>query len=284
MSQLETDLDAHNTLGVVERRKNISVEEFWSRYARPGVPVLLEGLAEEWPARSLWTFDFFKQNYGSKDVTVYAGGRKTTSRIMKLGSYLEYMENTQDEIPDYLSRWCFSSSFPELGAQYRRPPHFPCWTDRLPREIRPAWKWLYMGPAGSGSAMHADFMGTAAWNMLFAGQKEWRFYPPDQRSQVYAGEVDAFRPDCVKFPLFSEAEGLACVQRPGDIIYTPSNWWHQVRNETCTLALTENFINETNGDGLYADPDDEQERRLLRLFAEYVPAVRRTFTASNRYP
>jgi hypothetical protein len=284
MSRLETDFDAHATLGVVERRKNISAEEFWARYAIPGVPVLLEGLAEEWPARSLWTFDFVRQHYGCKDVTVYAGARKTTPRVMKLGSYLEYMERTQDEIPDYLSRWCFPSTFPELGAQYRRPPHFPCWTDRLPNEIRPVWKWLYMGPAGSGSGMHSDFMGTAAWNMLFAGQKEWRFYPPYQTSQVYAGEVDAFRPDGDRFPLFSEAEGLSCVQRAGDIIYTPSNWWHQVRNRTCTLALTENFINDTNGHCLYADPEDEQECRVLTHFAEYVPAVRRTFTASNRYP
>jgi oxalate decarboxylase/phosphoglucose isomerase-like protein (cupin superfamily) len=57
------------------------------------------------------------------------------------------------------------------------------------------------------------------------------------------------------------------VQRPGDIIYTPSNWWHQVRNETCTLALTENFINETNGQHLCAE--DEPERQLLTLFADH---------------
>jgi oxalate decarboxylase/phosphoglucose isomerase-like protein (cupin superfamily) len=77
---------------------------------------------------------------------------------------------------------------------------------------------------------------------------------------------------------------LSCVQRPGDIIFTPSNWWHQVRNDTCTLALTENFINETNGHCLCADPEDEEERRLLTLFAEHVPAFRRTFTESIRYP
>ena len=283
MSPLETGIDAHGTLGVVERRKNISVEEFWARYAIPGVPVVLEGLAEDWPARNLWTFDFFREHYGDKDVTVYPGPRKIAPRLMKLGSYLEYMENTQDEIPDYLSRWCLAS-FPELRAQYRRPPHFPCWTDQLPREIRPTWKWLYMGPVGTGSAMHTDFLGTAAWNMLFAGEKEWRFYPPHSRPQVYAGQVDAFRPDSVRFPLFSEAEGLSCVQIPGDIIYTPSNWWHQVRNLTCTLALTENFINETNGQYLYAEPGDEQERRLLMLFAEHVPAARRALTASHRSP
>jgi cupin-like protein len=284
MSRLEPHQHAHDTLGEVERRRNIASEEFWERYAIPGVPVVLEGLADAWPARSLWTFDFFRQNYGGRDVTIYPGPRKTAPRMTKLSSYLEYMEQTEDEVPDYLSRWCFSSSFPELAAQYRRPPHFPCWTDRLPSEIRPSWKWLYMGPPRSGSAMHSDFMGTAAWNVLFVGRKTWRFYPPDQRSQVYAGEVDAFQPDYVRFPLFSEAEGLSCVQRPGDIIFTPSNWWHQVRNETCTLALTENIINETNGHWLCADPEDEQEHRLMRLFGEYVPAVGRAFTASSRYP
>lgn len=240
---------------MVERRKNLSVEEFRTRYAIPGVPVLLEGLADDWPARSLWTFDFFRENYGGIDVTVYASERKTNPRIMKLASYLEYMESTEDELPDYLSRWCFPTIFPELAAQYRRPPHFPCWTDQLPPEVRPTWKWLYMGPPRSGSALHRDFMGTSAWNVLFEGEKEWRFYAPG--------------------PEAAEGEALCCVQRPGDIIFTPSHWWHEVRNTTCTLALTENFINDTNGHGLYAE--DEGDRRLLALFAEYV-------TAANRYP
>ena len=277
MSRLETAIDAHDTLGEVERRTNLSVEEFRDRYAIPGIPVVLEGLADDWPARSLWTFDFFRQHYGANDVTIYTGERKTRPRIMPLGSYLDYMETTEDENPDYLTRWCLSS-YPELAAQYRRPAHFPCWSDELPQEIRPTWKWIYMGPRGSGSVMHRDFIGSAAWNMLFAGEKVWRFYPPDQISRVYAGEVDAFQPDYARFPLFAEAEGLSCVQRPGDIIFTPSNWWHQVRNETGTLALTENFVNETNGQWLRAD--DDGDRRLLRLLAEHVPAL----NPSHRYP
>lgn len=234
---------------VVERRKNLSVEEFRARYAIPGVPVVLEGLAEKWPARQLWTLEFFKQNYAATEVTVYTSGRKTNPRNMQLSSYLEYMETTKDEVPDYLRAWCLSS-YPQLRAQYRRPAHFPCWTDRLPSEVRPTWKWLYIGPAGSGSAMHRDFMGTAAWNMLFEGEKSWCFYPPDQT-----------------FPLPSAAEALSCVQKPGDIVFTPSNWWHQVRNETSTLALTENFINDTNGRYLCAD--DEQDRRTLMLLADH---------------
>jgi hypothetical protein len=252
--------------GAVERRKNLSAEEFRARYAIPGVPVVLEGLADDWPARRLWTLEFFKQNYGAVETTVYTSGRKTTPRNMSLSAYLEYMESTQDAAPDYLRAWSLSS-FPELRAQYRRPSYFPCWTDRLPRDVRPTWKWLFIGPARSGSAMHRDFIGSAAWNMLFEGEKTWWFYPPHQTSHVYSGEVDAFRPDPERFPLFAKAEGLSCVQRPGDIIFTPSNWWHQVRNETSTLALTENFINDTNG--RYLRADDEEDRRTLALLADY---------------
>lgn len=251
---------------MIERRKNLSVEEFRERYAIPGIPVVLEGLAGDWPASHFWTLDFFKRTYGDREVTVYTSGRKTTPRNMLLGSYLEYMEKTDDAVPDYLRAWCLASH-PELRAHYRRPPHFPCWTDRLPRDVRPTWKWLYIGPPRSGSAMHRDFMGTAAWNVLFEGEKTWWFYPPDQRAHVYDGEVDVFQPDHARFPLFAEAQGVSCVQRPGDIIFTPSNWWHQVRNETSTLALTENFINETNGQYLCAE--DEQDQRTLALFADY---------------
>jgi hypothetical protein len=172
------------------------------------------------------------------------------------------MEETQDESPDYLRGWCLSD-FPELRAQYRRPPFFPCWSDCLPADVRPTWKWLFIGPARSGSAMHRDFLGSAAWNMLFEGEKTWWFYPPQPTE-----------------PSNRDAGVLSCVQRPGDIIYTPSNWWHQVRNETPTLALTENFINDTNGHYLRAE--DEGDRRMLALLTEHVPAVRRMFTASAR--
>ena len=191
---------------------------------------------------------------------------------MKLGDYLEYMEHTRDEFPAYASRWRFLSSFPELGTCYRRPPHFSCWSDLLPGEVRPCWKWLYLGPARSGSEMHIDFMGTSAWNVVFVGEKAWRFYPPRETTHVYSGQVNAFRADLNRFPSFSQAEGLSCVQGPGDIVFTPPNWWHQVRNESCTLALTENFINETNAHCLYADPGDAEENRLLTLLAQYTPA------------
>jgi hypothetical protein len=183
---------------------------------------------------------------------------------MRLGSYMAYMERTQDESPDYLRGWCLSE-FPELRAQYERPPHFPCWTDLLPRKTRPTWKWLFLGPARSGSAMHRDFMGTAAWNMLFEGEKEWWFYPPRPTE-----------------PSSSDGKGLSCVQRPGDIIYTPSNWWHQVRNATSTLALTENFVNDTNGH--YLRPEDDEDRRVFALLADHVPAVRRMSKPSGRCP
>jgi hypothetical protein len=39
---------------------------------------------------------------------------------------------------------------------------------------------------------------------------------------------------------------MVCVQNPGDIIFTPSGWYHAVCNLEMGVSLTENFINSSN--------------------------------------
>ena len=94
--------------------------------------------------------------------------------------------------------------------------------------------------------MHIDVHMTSAWNVLISGKKIWKFYRPKYRSKVYEGSVDAFNPNFYKYPLFKEIESITIEQNPGNIIYTPPGWWHQVRNLERGISLTENFINMSN--------------------------------------
>ena len=183
---------------------------------------------------------------------------------MSLATYLDRAATGSDA--GYLSRWRLYPKLLELRADYSRPLHFRCWTESLSPVLDPQWRWLYLGPAGTGTAWHVDFLGTSAWNMLCAGEKKWFFCPPSPN--VPAEEADVW----------------SCVQTPGDIVFTPALWWHTVENLSATLSLTENFCNEFNYQQLSADPQCTEEKRLVNMLRSCVPfglSKRETFSESS---
>lgn len=229
---------------LIDRRDALSCDEFVEQYAMLGKPVVLTGLMQDWEAARLWNFEYFKRRHG--DVTIAARCSDDYERTitMPLAAYIDSLGNPHMHF--YLKDWVFEDDIPDLLAQYRVPRHFVNWTRRLPDKWQPKWRWLYIGPASSASHLHVDFLLTSAWNALFVGSKRWLVYSPDQAQHMYRGAVDAFCPDLGRFPLFTHARGHMHVQRPGEIMYMPATWWHAVRNEEPSLALSENFINAVN--------------------------------------
>lgn len=46
-------------------------------------------------------------------------------------------------------------------------------------DMRPAYRWIIIGPRRSGSNWHIDPNATSAWNGLIAGEKRWIMCPPN---------------------------------------------------------------------------------------------------------
>jgi hypothetical protein len=83
--------------------------------------------------------------------------------------------------------------------------------------------------------MHQDIFSTHTWLAQLRGLKIWRLCAPPTLDSLSGPAVDAFG-----------TEELGCAVygatlSPGDVIYLPPNWWHQVRNESSTLAISGNF-------------------------------------------
>ncbi len=247
MRTLQTDWRQAPALA---RRGNLSTRTFMREFGKPGVPVVLEGLSKHWEANRLWTRAFFTANFGHELVTVFRQAPQAPAKRLRLSAYLRYMYSTRDTDPYYLKSWSAPQVARKVRSHYEVPEYLKNWIEQLDKTQKlyfPSWSWFFIGPAKAGSALHVDTDFSSAWNAVVSGSKLWLFYEPSQERFLYRGQVDTLRPDLKKYPHFAKARLHGyCIQRPGDVVFTPSEWWHQVVNLEACISITENFINASN--------------------------------------
>jgi len=266
----------------IPRRRGLTVEAFLREYGVPQRPVIIEDATTAWPAMTTWTFDHFARRHADVAVTVArnAGAYGGPPRAMTVGEYFRYMRIQRDTRPYYLASWNFSKDCPDLLTDFTVPPYFADdWFLDLPEDRRPRLTWLFIGPARSGSWLHLDVGHTSAWNVQVVGRKRWRLFPPEQSPLLYNGQVDAFNPDYERFPLSAQAEPLECVLGPGEIIFTPSLWYHQTLAIEDGIAVTANYVDHTNADvvleWLRANRDFTAGQGLPHLAEDFAEVVER---------
>lgn len=211
----------------IEPAGTLTAGLFRREYHGRSRPVLVRGHAADWPARRRWNFDFFAREYGSIRVTIRRSFAETDELRTTIGEYLAGITRNPEPNSYYVANGDFCRECPELRADYEPPAFLPNWFDELPADVFPGFRWILIGPAGSGSRMHVDVFGTASWNVVLLGEKLWCFHPPGE----LAGE---------------SPQTMYCVQRAGDLVYIPSGWWHAVENLDASICVTENLVDEAN--------------------------------------
>ena len=240
--------------------KKLSVEEFQKNYERPRVPVLLTNLVDKWPCYTKWNWDYLANMY-SEDI--HAGGY-----TFRMNDYILYMQESHDEQPLYI----FDKKFVEksqkdtlhngidrdVSFDYSVPEFFRDENDLfsvLGSERRPDYRWLIAGPARSGSSFHIDPNGTNAWNAVISGRKKWIMFPPHiVPPGVYPSNDggDVATPVTLlewflNFYDYARDMGAReCICNSGELIYVPQGWWHMVLNLESGIAITQNYVSQSN--------------------------------------
>jgi hypothetical protein len=146
---------------------------------------------------------------------------------------------------------------------------------------------IWIGHASNVSA-HYDTMDNVA--CVVAGARRFTLYPPEAIDRLYIGPIDhtmAGQPvslaasapaDDERFPRFREVRDRALVAelQPGDAIYVPKLWWHQVE-ATRPFNVLVNYW----WDAFAAGRDAPASAMLLSLItiAERPPAERQAWRA-----
>mmetsp|Transcript_3851 Transcript_3851/g.11482 ORF Transcript_3851/g.11482 Transcript_3851/m.11482 type:complete len:470 (-) Transcript_3851:329-1738(-) len=241
--------------------EDLSIDDFIRVYEIPNLPVLIDGIVQEWPAWQNWDLKKLYKRYRHTKFRVGDDDDGYAVRV-KLKYFLRYMLGQKDDSPLYI----FDSRFPKHNGEkkllddYEIPKYFKEDLFRLVGEKRrPPYRWFLIGPKRSGSNVHIDPLGTSAWNALISGRKRWILFPPHVPKKVVKGKrfklpeeddepIDYFTNILprLKAEMGESLEYIEFVQYPGETIFVPGGWWHAVLNLDDTVAVTQNFVSSQN--------------------------------------
>lgn len=215
--------------------------------------VVLENLPG-WEAPTSWQPEHLKAAVGDREVAVRETHGPPQNMFQNLASggriafndYLDWvLETASDlrEIADAHSRpeaitaaVCeagFESSYyldaklDQLSAALHAETPMPDWYPWAPLDVN-----FWCGVLGTSSGLHCDI--TPNCNMQVVGQKHFSLFAPSQSRRLYRipqvthCRFDPNTPDFQRWPRARAARGMQCTLRPGQALYIPAGWYHQV--------------------------------------------------------
>jgi len=128
------------------------------------------------------------------------------------------------------------------------------------------YRFVYLGPAGTRTPLHADVLRSHSWSANIAGRKRWRLLSPSHTSLLCDSSGRTTAPDFLLdddmcneeeqgengmshstsslFPRLASARmhSVEVEQLAGEIIFVPSGWFHTVDNVEDCLSINHNWI------------------------------------------
>jgi hypothetical protein len=263
----------------------LSRADFVAQFESTSRPCLLHGLLSDWPAfNGAWSPDVLAVN--TRDIKFDLGldGDAVESR-MSIDEFIQKMVPSESmdasgTIPPpipYIFDADYGETMPALLEDYHIPAMFASdKSDYLAflsenSSVRPRYRWLLLGAAGSGFTIHQDPFDSCAWNaMVHGGFKRWLLLPenipvelvlplttqtdslPEQESTAsawFSNVYPTLRQRAVdEFGISEQQLGLIeFEQHPGDVVFIPRGWWHvaltlPTESNSLTVAVTQNYM------------------------------------------
>jgi hypothetical protein len=246
----------------VEKRSRVSRDEFITRYVRGCRPVVLTDVTVDWPAMQRWSPHDLKRRFGHLEVEVQAERSKSVRyevdklqhrRQVNLGDFVDRVVALGHSNDEYLTannellrRHEFAPLLDDIGS-------LPAICDREQLAHRSSF---WFGPGGTVTPLHHDTL------MLFhtqvVGRKRWRFVSPLHTPRLYNhfdvySDVNLDAVDLRRHPEFAGVKVLDVVVEPGETVFLPLGWWHQVSSLDVSLSFSYSNLDVPN-DYAYANP------------------------------
>lgn len=238
----------------IPRCRGLGSGQFLDLFYAPARPVVLTDEIEDWPARARWNPAYLREKVGAS-VVEYQGGRS------QLGNFERAKDALKKEIPfDWFIDLIESSDGNDAYITAYNSGTNAAAFKVLQDDVRPLQKYLqqsasdmggmlWIGPKGTFTPLHHDLT-----NNLFVqvvGRKRFIMAAAAEAPRLYNDKhvfseiTDVTKPDVdfAAYPLLKEVRFYDITLNPGDILFIPVGWWHQVEALDFSVSLTyTNFL------------------------------------------
>jgi hypothetical protein len=207
---------------------------------------VFRGAAKDWACTTKWSFDYFADNFGDKEVTIITNTgliERDEKQDWETLSLRDYIKQLRGGSKKYLK---FSSMITEESMLWK--DFNSAWLRKFMLSETRNHFLMFMGAKGTMTPIHDGLPPTVF--VQIRGEKKWVFYPtcerlfigvrPERTNYFFsqAGVNDKTNP---KYPLMKLANPVEVVIGPGDVLWFPAFVWHQVENLSDSIGVAYKF-------------------------------------------
>ena len=236
--------------GGIARVRGLSRDAFLDQYYAPGRPVVIEGEMDDWPALKRWNPEYLRGLVGSAEIEFQGGRTQSTTfelykdnhcRAMPFDQFIDMI--TAKGLPNdaYITAYNSRANGTALAPLKQD-------LGQLDQYLATSEGMAWIGAGGTFTPLHFDLTNNLLAQII--GHKQLILAPPSEtknlynRQHVFSEVRDLTDPDqLLKYPLAERARTFEVDLGPGDLLYIPVGWWHQVVSFDFSVMFTHtNFL------------------------------------------
>lgn len=224
--------------------RDLTSEAFLDLYYAPGRPVVIEGEMADWPALTRWTPDYLKRTIGDARIEYQAGRAANPDfeidayshkQVMPFDAYIDLIESGSGN-DAYITANNSAANRKALKPLERDLRY-------LDKYLTRAHGMIWIGPAGTFTPLHFDLSNNLIAQVV--GRKRVLMLPPSEAARLHHGrhvfsDVKDLEDEArlALYPSARKARRFTVELGPGDLLFSPIGWWHQVRALEFSVTLT----------------------------------------------
>ena len=230
----------------VAKVESISPKDFKENYYNKKKPLVITGMAKQWPGYNKWNWDYFIDIVGDKEVGVYNNIKSdaytpinTADAYMKFGDYLQQVKQGPLGLRIFLFN--IFQHAPQLVNDFT-------WPEDLASGFVKKYPMLFVGGEGSVTHIHFDIDMSHIFHTQFMGRKRVLLFPYEEQHKLYRKSWEVLSManfenyhknfDYENFPAAKLANGYEVILEHGDTLFMRAGFWHHMEYIESGFAMS----------------------------------------------